>query len=73
MTRSEAPCLYCEETFEFLSGMHLKTHFDGANSFERYKEWVAQEHGIDPSHEVFETPGALTRGEDFEEYAHLFS
>lgn len=72
MGRKEAPCLFCEETFEFVAGSHLKSHFDGPDAFESYKEWVAEEHKIDPAHEVFSTPGALTRPEDFETYEHLF-
>jgi|AntDeeMetagen134_2_1112570.scaffolds.fasta_scaffold02471_2 DICT domain-containing protein len=72
VTRKEAPCLYCHESYEFVAGMHFKKHFSGSNAFDRYKEWVAEEYGIDPDHEVFHTSGALTKPEDFEEYEHLF-
>lgn len=74
MPRSVVPCLYCGAPFVFLTGKHLRRedHFDGDDVFDRYKEWVAEEHDIDPDHEVFETPGALTRPEHFEEYEHLF-
>lgn len=74
MAKQEVPCLYCSESFEFVSGTHLKRqdHFSDSNAFERYKKWVADEYDIDRSHEVFHTPGALTRPEDFERYEHLF-
>lgn len=73
MTRTEVPCLYCHETYEFLAGRHLQTHFGDSNAFDRYKEWVADEYDVDPDHEVFRTPGALTRPTDFEEYEQLFT
>ncbi|MFC6953542.1 hypothetical protein [Halorubellus litoreus] len=72
MAQKEAPCLYCDETFVFVAAAHLETHFGDSNAFNRYKEWLADEHGIDSNHEVFHTPGALTRAEDFEDYKHLF-
>lgn len=74
MIKKEARCLYCNETFEFVAGVHFKRqdHFGDSNAFEQYKEWVAEEHNLDPTHDVFHTPGALTRPEDFEKYEHLF-
>lgn len=74
MSRHKAPCLYCGESYEFIAGVHFKRedHFGGSNAFQRYKTWVAEEYDIDPSHEVFSTPGALTRPKDFTKYDHLF-
>lgn len=74
MAQQEATCLYCGESYEFLSGTHFKRddHFGGSNAFKRYKDWLAGEYDIDSEHEVFHTSGALTRGKDFEQYEHLF-
>jgi len=74
MTRKEAPCLYCGESFEFVAGVHFNRddHFGDAAGFESYKDWVAKEHDLDRNHEVFHTPGALTRPADFEKYEQLF-
>ena len=74
MSRKEAPCLYCGESFGFISGTHFKRedHFGDSNAFKQYKAWVAEEYDIDSDHELFHTPGALTRAEGFEQYEHLF-
>lgn len=74
MTRNHVPCLYCGESFEFLTGGHLQRgdHFGDGDGFNRYKAWLVDEHDIDPDHEVFRTPGALTRPTDFTQYEALF-
>ncbi|WP_435317114.1 hypothetical protein [Haloarchaeobius sp. TZWSO28] len=72
MAKKEGPCFYCHETFEFVASAHLKTHFGDSNAFEEYKDWLSEEHGVDRDHEVFHTPGALTRPEDIEKYKDLF-
>lgn len=73
MTSTKIRCLYCDEPYDFISGTHIKTHFgDVENSFERFKDWVAQTYDLDRDHEVFQTPGALTRRDTHREYKHLF-
>jgi len=72
MSDKEVPCLYCGKTYEFVTSGHLKTHFDDSNAFEEYKDWVANEYDLDRSHDLFHTPGALTRPVDFSENKHLF-
>ena len=72
MGTKQASCLYCGETYEFVTSGHLKTHFGDTNAFEKYKDWVANEHDLDRSHDVFHTRGALTKPADFNENKHLF-
>ena len=57
-----------------MAGTHLQRddYFGDSDALARYKEWIAEEHGLANGHEVFHTPGALTRPEDFELYEDLF-
>lgn len=74
MAEKKARCLYCNNAYEFIAGSHLRRddHFGDSNAFEQYKQWVANEFGLPFEHEVFDTPGALTRPNDFARYEHLF-
>lgn len=73
MASKEIHCLCCKEPYDFVSGKHIKTHFGNReDSFEAFKDWVAETYDLDRTHEVFHTPGALTRPETHEKYKHLF-
>jgi len=74
MVSKKIRCLYCKEPYDFVSGSHLNTHFgDRDNSFESFKDWVAETHNLDRDHEVFHTPGALTQPETHKTYKHQFN
>lgn len=74
------PCLLCdpqmrgEPCLEFINGGgHLKAHSASEpRKLDKYQEWVAEEYDLDPDHEVFQNPRALTGKTRFWEYAHLF-
>ena len=68
-------CLYCDEPHDFLPGKHFRRedHFESRDgAFERFKDWVADEYDLDRDHDVFQTPGALTSPDGFDQFRDLF-
>lgn len=69
--KGTVPCLVCNEPQNYLTSGHLSSpecHSGEPSDIESYRDWVAEEHGIDEDDEIFET-NQIQKPQHYREHA----